>query len=85
MAGGPEPENTADERIAMTGLRKGSRVRWKSHGGEAEGKVVRKLVAPTDIKGHHVAASADKPQWLVETDDGKQAAHHEDALTRVAD
>lgn len=65
-----------------TGLRKGTRVRWNSHGGTAHGKIVRKITEPMDIKGHHVAASEDDPQWLVETDDGKQAAHRPDALER---
>ncbi len=27
------------------------------------------------IKGHKVAASEDNPEYLVETDDGKRAAH----------
>jgi hypothetical protein len=35
-----------------------------------------------DIKGHHVAASKDNPEYLVETDDGKQAAHKPEALTK---
>lgn len=62
-------------------LHAGARVRWSSHGGHAEGKVVRKLTEPMEIKGHHVAASRDDPEWLVETDDGKQAAHKADALS----
>jgi hypothetical protein len=36
----------------------GDRVKWKSHGGEAHGKVVKKQTEPTQIKGHKVAASA---------------------------
>ena len=63
-------------------LRKGARVIWKSHGGEAHGKVVRKQTAPTRIKGHQVAASEQNPQYIVETDDGKRAAHKPDALTK---
>lgn len=59
---------------------KGDKVSWKSHGGEAHGKVVRKLTSPTTIKGHKVAASEDNPEWLVETDDGKPAAHKATAL-----
>lgn len=37
--------------------------------------MVRKLTSPIDIKGHHVAASMDNPEYLVETEDGTQAAH----------
>ena len=63
-------------------LRAGDKVSWKSHGGKAEGKVVRKLTSPTQIKGHKVAASKDNPQYLVETDEGKQAAHKPGALSK---
>lgn len=60
----------------------GDKVSWSSHGGTAHGKVVKKLTGPTDIKGHHVAASADNPEYLVETEDGKQAAHKPGALRK---
>lgn len=61
---------------------KGDKVKWKSHGGEAHGKVVRKQTEPTRIKGHKVAASADNPQFIVETDEGKRAAHKAEALSK---
>jgi hypothetical protein len=63
-------------------LHKGDKVAWSSHGGTAHGKVVRRLEEPTTIKGHKVAASADNPEYLVETDDGKRAAHKPGALKR---
>jgi hypothetical protein len=63
-------------------LSKGDRVRWKSHGGQAHGKVVKKQTTATRIKGHKVAATRDNPQLIVETDDGKRAAHKPAALTR---
>lgn len=63
-------------------LAKGDRVKWKSHGGEAHGKVVKKQTTPTSIKGHKVAASKDNPQFIVETDEGKRAAHKAGALTK---
>lgn len=59
---------------------KGDAVKWNSHGGEAHGKVVRKIVNPMIIKGHKVAASKHNPEFLVETPEGKQAAHKADAL-----
>ena len=69
----------------MTGsLKSGQRVKWSSHGGEAEGKVVRKLTKPTTIKGHKVAASKENPEFLVETDDGKRAAHKAEALKKAS-
>jgi hypothetical protein len=63
-------------------LKAGDKVHWSSHGGEAEGKVVKKLTSPTRIKSHKVAASKDEPQYLVETDEGKRAAHKPDALKK---
>ena len=55
-------------------LKKGDRVSWNSHGGEAQGHVVREQTTPTRIKGHKVAASKDNPQYIVETDEGKRGA-----------
>lgn len=63
-------------------LKAGDKVSWKSHGGEAHGKVVKKITSPTKIKSHKVAASADNPEFIVETDAGKRAAHKPDALTK---
>lgn len=66
----------------MTTLKKGDAVSWKSHGGTAHGKVVKKLTGPMTIKGHKVAASDDNPEFLVETGEGKRAAHKPGALKR---
>jgi hypothetical protein len=63
-------------------LKNGDQVSWNSHGGKAHGKVVKKVTSPLTIKGHKVAASKDNPEYLVETDDGKCAAHKADALTK---
>jgi hypothetical protein len=63
-------------------LKAGERVKWNSHGGEAHGHVVRKQTSATQIKGHKVAASKEKPQFIVETDEGKRAAHKPEALTK---
>ena len=60
----------------------GDTVRWNSHGGTAHGKVVKKVTAPTTIKGHKVAASKDNPEFIVETDTGKRAAHKLEALKK---
>ena len=66
----------------MSDPRSGDKVSWKSHGGTAHGKVIKKQTTPTEIKGHKVAASKDNPQFIVETDAGKKAAHKADALTK---
>lgn len=69
----------------MRTFKRGDKVEWSSHGGTAEGRVIKKLVAPTQIKGHHVSASEDNPEYLVETESGSQAAHKPDALRPRSD
>jgi hypothetical protein len=66
----------------MAKLKAGDKVSWQSNGGTAEGKVVKTLTARTKIKDHVVAASKDEPQYLVETDEGKKAAHKAAALKK---
>ena len=63
-------------------LHKGDKVEWDSSGGHSTGKVVKKLTSPMMIKGHKVAASKDNPEYLVETAEGKRAAHKPEALTK---
>jgi plastocyanin len=63
-------------------LKAGDKVKWKSHGGEAHGKVVKKQTSETKIKSHVVKASKDNPQFIVETGEGKKAAHKPEALTK---
>ena len=64
-------------------LKAGDKVGWDSSGGHSTGKVVKKLTSPMTIEGHKVAASTDNPEFLVETDTGKRAAHKPDALTKT--
>ncbi|MCL6730514.1 DUF2945 domain-containing protein [Sphingomonas hankyongi] len=61
----------------------GDRVSWKSHGGTARGKVVKKITSPMTIKGHKVAASKENPEYLVETEEGARAAHKASALSKA--
>jgi hypothetical protein len=62
-------------------FKKGDKVEWKSSQGTVEGTVEKKLTAPTDIKGHHVAACEENPEYLVRSDKtGKQAAHKPQSL-----
>jgi hypothetical protein len=63
-------------------LKKGDKVSWKSHGGEAHGVVEKKQTSRTTIKGHTVAASPENPQFIVKTAEGKKAAHKAEALTK---
>ncbi len=68
----------------MTTLKKGDTVAWQTSQGETHGTVQRKLTKPTDIKGHHVAASPDNPEYLVKSaKSGELAAHKPDALKKA--
>jgi uncharacterized protein YijF (DUF1287 family) len=64
----------------MADLKKGDKVSWNSHGGEAHGVVEKKLTDDTKLKGHQVRASKDDPQYLVKSDKGGEAAHKPGAL-----
>ncbi|MCW2996182.1 MAG: hypothetical protein JWQ18_3677 [Conexibacter sp.] len=68
----------------MTEFRKGDRVRWSSHGGEAVGTVERKITSDTEAGGRTVRATEDEPQYLVQSEkSGGTAVHKPDALTRA--
>jgi hypothetical protein len=65
-------------------LKAGDKVEWQSSRGTVRGTVKKRLTAPTDIKQHHVAASADHPEYLVVSDQtGAEAAHLAAALKKV--
>jgi hypothetical protein len=71
-----------DRNMTRT-FKKGDKVAWHASQGEVHGTVKEKLSSPTDIKGHHVAASPDDPQYLVESDKtGAEAAHKPEALKK---
>lgn len=62
----------------------GDKVQWHSPQGTVTGVVKKKLTASTEIKGHHVAASKNNPEYLVVSDKtGAEAAHKPDALKKV--
>lgn len=65
-------------------LDKGDRVEWKTSQGKTQGVVEKKLTEPTEIKGHHVAASQDNPEYLVKSEkSGKEAAHKPESLEKI--
>ena len=70
--------------MATIDFKVGDKVSWNSTRVKVTGSVKKKLTAPIDIKTHHVAASSDNPQLLVQSaDTGKVAAHKPAALKRV--
>ncbi|MFV0126580.1 DUF2945 domain-containing protein [Streptomyces sp. HMX112] len=61
--------------------RKGDKVSWKSHGGEATGRVTRKITERTEAAGRTVDASPEEPQYEVRSDkSGREAVHKPGAL-----
>jgi hypothetical protein len=62
----------------MAEFKKGDKVKWKSHAGEAIGYVEQKM---TEAGGRWVNASEDEPQYLVRSEkSGGTAVHKPEAL-----
>ena len=62
---------------------KGDHVSWKSHGGEAEGTVQKKITEDTEAAGRKVKASSDDPQYEVKSEkSGGTAVHKPTALSK---
>ncbi len=69
----------------MIKFKRGDKVKWKSHGGEAVGEVVKKITSDTEAGGRKVKASKDEPQYLVKSDkSGGEAVHKPSALKKKA-
>jgi hypothetical protein len=63
---------------------KGDRVEWNSHGGTAEGEVLKKITEDTEEAGRTVRASEDDPQYLVRSEkSGGEAVHKPGALKKT--
>jgi hypothetical protein len=68
----------------MADFKKGDRVRWSSHGGEAIGTVERRITEDTEAGGRTVRASQAEPQYLVRSEkSGGTAVHKPDALRKA--
>ncbi|CAL9393217.1 DUF2945 domain-containing protein [Streptomyces sp. Tu 3180] len=64
-------------------LKKGDKVAWSSHGGQAEGEVEKKITERTEAAGRTVDASAEDPQYQVRSEkSGRSAVHKPSALKR---
>ena len=62
--------------MAEKKLSVGDRVEWNTSQGKTVGRVKKKLTSPMKIKTHKVAASAENPEYLVETEKSKKLAAH---------
>ncbi|MFC9279847.1 DUF2945 domain-containing protein [Streptomyces collinus] len=64
-------------------LKKGDDVTWRSHGGQAEGKVEKRITERTEAAGRTVDASPEDPQYQVRSDkSGGSAVHKPSALKK---
>jgi hypothetical protein len=64
-------------------FKKGDKIAWNTSQGQTHGTVEQKLTRPAEIKGHHVAASKDNPEYLVKSSmSGGVAAHKPGALRK---
>jgi hypothetical protein len=67
----------------MAEFKKGDKVTWRSHGGQATGRVEKKITEDTEAAGRKVRASQDDPQYLVKSDkSGGEAVHKPSALKK---
>jgi hypothetical protein len=65
----------------MAEFANGDEVRWRSHGGHAEGEVIKKITEDTEAAGRTVRASEEEPQYLVKSEkSGGEAVHKPSAL-----
>ena len=67
----------------MSQFSTGDRVTWSSHGATAHGEVISVITSDTEAAGRTVRASKEEPQYLVRSDNGGEAVHKPDALTRA--
>lgn len=64
-------------------LKKGDKVEWNTPQGKTTGTVKKKLTSPIKVKDHKVAASKENPEYLVETEETKKAAHKPESLRKI--
>ena len=67
--------------MAKDDISTGDHVAWSSHGGEATGTVEAEITEDTEAAGRTVRASADDPQYEVQSEkSGGTAVHKPSAL-----
>lgn len=67
----------------MADFTKGDKVTWKSHGGQATGKVVDIKTRDFKLDGQQFRASEEEPKYVVESESGEgKAAHTASALSK---
>ncbi len=71
----------------MTGqkFKRGDHVSWNSEAGRVTGRITRVVSSEIQFKGYTVHASADEPQYEIQSDKTDHIAMHKgSALTRLS-
>ena len=78
-------KNRAGKTAGKSGqkFKVGDHVRWDSSGGTSAGRVVKVATSPGKIKDFEFKATKDDPRYIVETDEGKHAAHKAGELRKA--
>jgi hypothetical protein len=88
QSGGTAPSDQPYSQTHMAKereLKAGDAVEWETSQGKTEGKVVKRVTTPMEIKTHQVAASEENPEYVVQSKkSGKQAAHKAAALRKIS-
>lgn len=66
--------------MAKKTFRIGERVNWQSGGGTAEGRIIGIATESGRVGDFVYNASSQDPRYIVETDEGRCAAHRAEAL-----
>lgn len=60
----------------------GDHVEWNSEAGRVQGRIKKKITAPTRFKTYTVRASKEEPQYLIKSDKTDHLAMHKGAALR---
>ena len=60
----------------------GDHVSWNSEAGRVRGRITRVVTSEIQFKGHTVHASADEPQYQIESDTTDHVAMHKGSALR---
>jgi hypothetical protein len=71
-------------RIMPRTFKAGDHVEWNSEAGRVKGIIKEKVVSEITFKGYTVHASAEEPQYLIESEKtGHLAMHKGEALRKI--
>jgi hypothetical protein len=63
----------------------GDHVSWNSEAGRVRGRIIEVVTSPIEFKGYRVHASAEHPQYKIESDTTDHIAMHKGtALTKLS-